>query len=42
MLSYFSEPSGIVPAYLVSALVLLGRVIADLLLVTKRLTFITM
>lgn len=45
VLFYLSEPLGIVPAYLVSALVLLDRVITDLLLlllvVTKRLNFIT-
>lgn len=43
VLFYLSEPLGIVPAYLVSALVLLGRAITDLLLllVTKRLNFIT-
>ena len=41
VLSYLSEPLGAVPAYLVSALVPVGWVVADLLFVTKRLNFIT-
>ncbi len=41
VLSYLSEPLGAVPAYLISALVPVGWVAADLLFVTKRLNFIT-
>ena len=41
VLSYLSEPLGAVPAYLVSALVPVGWVVADLLFITKRLNFIT-
>ena len=41
VLSYLSEPLGAIPAYLVSALVPVGWVVADLLFITKRLNFIT-
>ncbi len=41
VLSYLSEPLGAVPAYLISALVPVGWVVADLLFITKRLNFIT-
>ena len=41
VLSYLSEPLGAVPAYLISALVPVGWVAADLLFITKRLNFIT-
>jgi hypothetical protein len=41
VLAYLSEPLGAVPAYLISALVPVGWVAADLFFVTKRLNFIT-
>ncbi len=41
VLSYLSGPLGAVPAYLISALVPVGWVAADLFFVTKRLNFIT-
>ncbi len=41
VLSYLSGPLGAVPAYLVSALIPVGWVVADLLFITKRLNFIT-
>ncbi len=41
VLSYLSGPLGAVPAYLVSALIPVGWVLADLLFITKRLNFIT-
>jgi hypothetical protein len=41
VLSYLSEPLGAVPAYLVSALVPVGWVLADLVFITRRFNFIT-
>jgi hypothetical protein len=41
VLTYLSGPLGAVPAYLVSALVLVGWVLADLSLVSRRFNFIT-
>ncbi|CAA9496848.1 MAG: hypothetical protein AVDCRST_MAG25-3686 [uncultured Rubrobacteraceae bacterium] len=41
VLAYLSEPLGAVPAYLISALVPVGWVAADLLFITRRLNFIT-
>lgn len=41
ILTYLSDPLGAVPAYVVSALVPAGWVIADLLFITKRFNFIT-
>lgn len=41
VLSYLSDPLGAVPAYLLSALVPVGWVLADLMFVTRRFNFIT-
>lgn len=41
VLSYLSDPLGAVPAYLVSALVPVGWVLADLIFITGRFNFIT-
>ena len=41
VLSYLSDPLGAVPAYLVSALVPVGWVLADLVFITGRFNFIT-
>src|SRR4028118_2012728 len=41
VLSYLSDPLGAVPAYLVSALIPVGWVLADLFLVSRRFNFIT-
>jgi hypothetical protein len=41
VLSYLSGPLGAVPAYLVSALIPVGWVLADLFFITKRFNFIT-
>ena len=41
VLSYLSKPLGPVPAYLVSALIPVGWVLADLALVSRRFNFIT-
>ncbi len=41
VLSYLSDPLGAVPAYVVSALIPVGWVLADLLFVTRRFNFIT-
>jgi hypothetical protein len=41
ILSYLSDPLGPVPAYLLSALVPVGWVLADLSLVSRRFNFIT-
>ena len=41
VLSYLSDPLGPVPAYLVSALIPVGWVLADLALVSRRFNFIT-
>ena len=41
VLSYLSDPLGAVPAYLISALVPVGWVLADLVFVTGRFNFIT-
>ena len=41
VLSYLSEPLGAVPAYVASALIPVGWVLADLFFITKRFNFIT-
>ena len=41
ILSYLSDPLGAVPAYLLSALIPVGWVLADLFLLSKRFNFIT-
>ena len=41
VLSYLSDPLGAVPAYLISALVPVGWVLADLIFITRRFNFIT-
>jgi intracellular septation protein A len=41
VLSYLSDPVGAVPAYLLSALVPVVWVLADLILVSRRFNFIT-
>src|SRR5918993_764004 len=41
VLSYLSDPLGAVPAYLLSALIPVGWVLADLSLVSRRFNFIT-
>lgn len=41
VLSYLSDPLGAVPAYLLSALIPVGWVLADLFLLSKRFNFIT-
>jgi hypothetical protein len=41
VLSYLSDPLGAVPAYLLSALIPVGWVLADLSFVSRRFNFIT-
>jgi hypothetical protein len=41
ILAYLSDPLGAVPAYLVSALIPVGWVLADLFLISRRFNFIT-
>ncbi|MGH3149076.1 MAG: VC0807 family protein [Rubrobacter sp.] len=41
VLSYLSDPLGAVPAYLISALIPAGWVLADLFLISERFNFIT-
>ena len=41
VLSYLSDPLGAVPAYLVSALIPVGWVLADLFFLSRRFNFIT-
>ena len=41
VLSYLSDPLGAVPAYLISALIPVGWVLADLIFITRRFNFIT-
>jgi hypothetical protein len=41
VLSYLSDPLGAVPAYLLSALVPVGWVLADPFLLSRRFNFIT-
>jgi hypothetical protein len=41
VLSYLSDPLGAVPAYLLSALIPVGWVLADLLFLSRRFNFIT-
>ena len=41
VLSYLSDPLGAVPAYLLSALIPVGWVLADLFLLSRRFNFIT-
>ena len=41
VLAYLTDPLGAVPAYLISALIPVGWVLADLFFVTRRINFIT-
>lgn len=41
VLSFLSEPLGAIPAYLMAALIPVGWVVIDLLLITRRFNFIT-